>query len=92
MTDEMISLRTLIEAVGVNSDGRREVLGIDIGASEAEAFWAAFLRKLRQRGLRGVKLAPLGKSPQRQPAGPGRLRARSSAPHPGPGVAARPPA
>lgn len=46
----------VIVAVGVNSDGRREVLGMDIGASEAEAFWTAFLRKLRQRGLRGVKL------------------------------------
>jgi len=46
----------VIIAVGVNSDGRREVLGMDIGASEAEAFWTAFLRKLRQRGLRGVKL------------------------------------
>ncbi len=46
----------VIVAVGVNSDGRREVLGLDIGASEAEAFWTAFLRKPRQRGLRGVKL------------------------------------
>jgi putative transposase len=46
----------VIVAVGVNSDGRREVLGLDIGASEAEAFWTAFLRQLRQRGLRGVKL------------------------------------
>ena len=46
----------VIVAVGVNSDGRREVLGMDIGASEAEPFWTAFLRKLRQRGLRGVKL------------------------------------
>jgi putative transposase len=46
----------VIVAVGVNSDGRREVLGMDIGPSEAEAFWTAFLRKLRQRGLRGVKL------------------------------------
>jgi len=46
----------VIVAVGVNSDGRREVLGLDIGPSEAEAFWTAFLRKLRQRGLRGVKL------------------------------------
>jgi transposase-like protein len=43
-------------AVGVNSDGRREVLGMDIGASEAEPFWTAFLRKLARRGLRGVKL------------------------------------
>jgi transposase-like protein len=46
----------VIVAVGANSDGRREVLGMDIGPSEAETFWAAFLRKLRQRGLRGVKL------------------------------------
>jgi transposase-like protein len=47
----------VIIAVGVNSDGRREVLGMDIGASEAEPFWTAFLRKLTRRGLRGVKLA-----------------------------------
>ena len=46
----------VIVAVGVNSDGRREVLGMDIGASEAEPFWTAFLRKLTRRGLRGVKL------------------------------------
>jgi transposase-like protein len=46
----------LIVAVGVNSDGRREILGLDIGPSEAETFWTAFLRKLARRGLRGVKL------------------------------------
>jgi transposase-like protein len=46
----------VIVAVGVNSDGRREVLGMDIGPSEAEPFWTAFLRKLTRRGLRGVKL------------------------------------
>src|SRR5512143_3205134 len=46
----------VIVAVGVNSDGRREVLGLDIGPSEAEPFWTAFLRKLARRGLRGVKL------------------------------------
>jgi hypothetical protein len=46
----------VIVAVGVNSDGRREVLGMDIGPSEAEPFWTAFLRKLARRGLRGVKL------------------------------------
>src|SRR5437588_6990435 len=44
----------VIVAVGVNSDGRREVLGMDIGPSET--FWTAFLRKLARRGLRGVKL------------------------------------
>jgi putative transposase len=46
----------VIMAVGVNTDGKREVLGMDIGASEAEAFWTTFLRKLTRRGLRGVKL------------------------------------
>jgi putative transposase len=46
----------VILAVGVNSDGRREVLGIATGASEAEPFWTAFLRSLADRGLRGVKL------------------------------------
>ncbi len=51
----VVSVAVII-AVGVNSDGRREVLGLDIGPSEAETFWTAFLRKLRQRGLRGVKL------------------------------------
>jgi putative transposase len=46
----------VIIAVGVNTDGRREVLGIATGASEAEPFWKAFLRSLADRGLRGVKL------------------------------------
>jgi putative transposase len=46
----------VILAVGVNSDGRREVLGIATGASEAEPFWTGFLRSLADRGLRGVKL------------------------------------
>ena len=46
----------VIVAVAVNSDGRREVLGIAIGASEAETFWTDFLRTLARRGLRGVKL------------------------------------
>jgi transposase-like protein len=51
----IVSVAVII-AVGVNSDGRREVLGMEIGASEAETFWTAFLRKLARRGLRGVKL------------------------------------
>ena len=46
----------VIIATAVNSDGRREVLGMDIGPSEAETFWTEFLRKLARRGLRGVKL------------------------------------
>ena len=43
-------------AVAVNDQGRREVLGMAIGASEAETFWTGFLRNLTRRGLRGVKL------------------------------------
>ena len=43
-------------AVAVNDQGRCEVLGMAIGASEAEAFWTEFLRSLARRGLRGVKL------------------------------------
>ncbi len=46
----------VIIAVGVNSDGRREVLGLEVGPSEAEPIWTAFLRQLTRRGLRGVKL------------------------------------
>lgn len=46
----------VILAIGVNTDGRREVLGLEIGTSEAEPIWTEFLRKLTRRGLRGVKL------------------------------------
>jgi putative transposase len=46
----------VIVAVAVNNHGRREVLGMTIGASEAETFWTEFLRQLARRGLRGVKL------------------------------------
>jgi putative transposase len=48
--------RAVIVAVAVNDDGKREVLGIATGLSEAEAFWTDFLRSLADRGLRGVKL------------------------------------
>ena len=46
----------IVIAIGVNGDGRREVLGLDICPSEAATFWDEFLRKLARRGLRGVKL------------------------------------
>jgi transposase-like protein len=46
----------VVFAIGVNADRCREVLGMDIGLSEAETFWVKFLRKLRRRGLTGVKL------------------------------------
>ncbi len=51
----ILSTATII-AVGVNTDGRREVLGAATGPSEAEVFWKEFLRSLADRGLRGVKL------------------------------------
>ena len=51
----IVSTATII-AVGVNTDGRREVLGVATGPSEAETFWKGFLRALADRGLRGVKL------------------------------------
>jgi len=51
----IVSVAVII-AVGVNSDGRREVLGMEVGSSEAEPIWTEFLRKLTRRGLRGVKL------------------------------------
>ena len=63
----IVSVAVII-AVGVNSDGRREVLGMDIGCSEAETFWTEFLRKLRRRGLRGVKLVDL-RRPRRHQGG-----------------------
>ena len=45
-----------IVAVGASMEGRREVLGLACGPSEAGVFWAGFLRSLTRRGLRGVKL------------------------------------
>ena len=48
--------RAVIVAVAVNEDGKREVLGVTTGPSEAETFWTDFLRSLADRGLRGVKL------------------------------------
>ena len=47
-----------IIAVAANTKGRREIIGLGIGPSEAETFWTEFLRSLRARGLGGV--APLG--------------------------------
>jgi putative transposase len=46
----------VIIATGANTEGRREVLGLAVGPSEAEPFWKAFLRALADRGLRGVEL------------------------------------
>jgi len=48
--------QAVVIATGVAADGRREVLGFDVGNSEDGAFWTAFLRSLRSRGLTGVQL------------------------------------
>lgn len=55
--DHHIVSVAVIVAMAVNTDGRREVLGMTIGNSEAEPFWTEFLRSLTRRGLRGVKAA-----------------------------------
>jgi putative transposase len=48
--------KAVVIATGVRSDGHREVLGLSVGDSEDRAFWTAFLRSLRARGLSGVRL------------------------------------
>jgi putative transposase len=48
--------RAVVVATGVSREGDREVLGVDVGDSEDGAFWTAFLRSLRARGLHGVQL------------------------------------
>ncbi len=51
----VVSVAAII-AVAVNTEGRREIVGLHIGPSEAEPFWSGFLRSLLRRGLKGVKL------------------------------------
>jgi len=51
----IVSVAVII-AVAVTTEGRREVIGMEVGTSEAEPFWTKFLRSLSRRGLRGVKL------------------------------------
>jgi transposase-like protein len=48
--------RALVVAYGVDATGHREVIGLDVGAAETEAFWREFLRSLVRRGLTGVQL------------------------------------
>jgi putative transposase len=54
--DHRIVSQAVVIATGISADGRREVLGFQVGDSEDTAFWTEFLRSLRQRGLTGVKL------------------------------------
>jgi putative transposase len=54
--DGRVVSRAVVIATGVTADGGREVLGLDVGDSEDGAFWTAFLRSLKARGLQGVQL------------------------------------
>jgi putative transposase len=54
--DGRVVSRAVVIATGVTIDGGREVLGLDVGDSEDGAFWTAFLRSLKARGLAGVQL------------------------------------
>ena len=49
--------KALVIAYAVHESGVREVIGLDLGEIESEAFWVEFLRSLRARGLQGVRLA-----------------------------------
>ena len=51
----VVSVAAII-ATAVNTDGRREILGLGLGPSEAAVFWLDFLRSLERRGLKGVRL------------------------------------
>ena len=51
----IVSVAAII-AVAANTEGKREIVGLHIGPSEAETFWATFLKSMLRRGLRGVKL------------------------------------
>jgi putative transposase len=54
--DGRVVSRAVVIATGVTADGGREILGLDVGDSEDGAFWTAFLRSLKARGLAGVQL------------------------------------
>jgi putative transposase len=54
--DGRVVSRAVVIATGVTADGGREILGLDVGDSEDGAFWTAFLRSLKARGLQGVQL------------------------------------
>src|SRR5215218_10037096 len=55
-SNHRIGSRAVVITTAVTASGDREVLGVDVGDSEDEVFWTAFLRSLRDRGLHGVRL------------------------------------
>jgi len=54
--DEAVRSTSALIAIGINEEGYREVLGLDIGDSESEGTWERLFKRLRDRGLRGVEL------------------------------------
>lgn len=54
--DGRVVSQATVVAIGVTLDGERQILGVDVGASEDRGFWTAFLRSLVKRGLAGVRL------------------------------------
>ena len=52
----LVSSKAVVVATGVTAEGRREILGLDVGDSEDEVFWRTFLTHLKSRGLAGVQL------------------------------------
>ncbi len=55
--DGVIRSQAVLVAIGINWEGRREVLGVDLENRESRSSWRTFLEGLRARGLRGVELA-----------------------------------
>ena len=54
--DRMVRDVAILKAVGLNAEGKREILGVSIELSEAEVHWRHFLEDLQKRGLKGVEL------------------------------------
>jgi putative transposase len=80
--DGRVVSRAVVIATGVTADGGREVLGLDVGDSEDGAFWTAFLRSLKARGLHGVQSwsSPTPTPASRPPSAPSwRVRPGSAA-------------
>src|SRR5512138_417132 len=54
--DGQVRSLAVLVAVGVNSTGKREILGVSVSLSEHEVHWRTFLESLKQRGLGGIQL------------------------------------
>jgi transposase-like protein len=63
-----VARKCVVVAHAVHETGRREIIGLDVGAAETEAFWREFLRSLVARGLVGVQLAITDAHPGLKPA------------------------